>query len=303
MSVPENIIIIQNVKIFIFIYRYLYYNYIYSAIDRLKKCTFGVGDRFDNANSYLRNNPQLTGNSKTYVQFNTNNKGNKNKSVSPFGKIDTKRTLIPSLSSNEIEEKQKIRRQRNHKLSNKNNKSSSCFTPNSFNPLINYRNDENKNNFKKKVNKLCFLDHFQNMIPTQEIKYKPLVKRPLYDYNRESGYYYAPGKYKNDVNANIPINKKKIENDLFRQRYENYKISENEESKQNTSSYSQYINNNKSKNKNKKCIVYRNKGNQLYKGKKGKVCTYYFDNPIISCCSMKKGLQINRSCDTTTSNC
>lgn len=139
------------------------------------------------------------------------------------------------------------------------------------------------------------------MIPTQEIKYKPHVKRPLYDYNRESGANYYPGKYKNDVNSNEYNNKKMIENGLnflkFKQKYENPKKSENEESKHDSSCYSEYSNN---KNKN---YINKHKGNKLYKGNKGKVCTYYFDNPIISCSSMKKSQQNNRSCDTTTAVC
>ena len=74
------------------------------------------------------------------------------------------------------------KKHKRHNLSYINNKSSGCITPESFNPLINYKSKQekkikkNENHFDK--NK----DHFHHMNPTEIFTYRPLIKR-IYNAN------------------------------------------------------------------------------------------------------------------------
>ena len=109
------------------------------------KSTFGVGDRFENAHSYLKNNPSLTGRLKKYSSSRNllskrPNRIIKNNNI--FSLIHTKRTINPSLSV--ILDDSKPKHKQLHDLSKLNNKSSNCITPGTFNPLINYKIEEKK---------------------------------------------------------------------------------------------------------------------------------------------------------------
>lgn len=70
-----------------------------------------------------------------------------------------------------------IKRNKKHNLSYINNKSSNCITPGSFNPLINYKFEENKYKKKYPLRNSKNQDHFFNMNPTQTYEYKPQLKR------------------------------------------------------------------------------------------------------------------------------
>ena len=69
-----------------------------------------------------------------------------------------------------------------HKLSNLNNKSSSCIYLQYFNPLINYKIEEKKERKRIKRNYITNKDHFNNMIPTQCYKYTPHKKQSMFNY-------------------------------------------------------------------------------------------------------------------------
>lgn len=69
-----------------------------------------------------------------------------------------------------------------HKLSNLNNKSSSCIYPEYYNPLINYKNEEGKEKKKIRRNYITNKDHFNNMMPTQFYKYTPHTKQSMFNY-------------------------------------------------------------------------------------------------------------------------
>jgi hypothetical protein len=159
------------------------------------KNTFGIGDRFKNAHSYLKNNPPLKGRLKRYSSSKSiSSKSNdKKRNNSFFDNINSKRTIDTSLSVNlnDISNKRRIKR---NTLSIFNNKSSSCITPGAFNPLINYQ--ESENNYRKKRKKIFYSnrDHFKNMTPTQISKYRPLVKRPMYNHYLESQIDFLPGR-------------------------------------------------------------------------------------------------------------
>lgn len=64
-----------------------------------------------------------------------------------------------------------------HKLSCKNNKSSGCITPGSFNPLINYKYNDKNNKPRNSSHFYKNKDHFYHMNPTVLHTYKPLIKR------------------------------------------------------------------------------------------------------------------------------
>lgn len=64
-----------------------------------------------------------------------------------------------------------------HSLSKINNKSSNCITPDSFNPLINYKIDEKNKSKNKTFRNDKNKDHFYHMNPIEIFKYKPLIKR------------------------------------------------------------------------------------------------------------------------------
>jgi len=69
------------------------------------------------------------------------------------------------------------KKRKKHKLSCINNKSSGCITPDSFNPLINYKYKENKTKTKNVPKFYKNKDHFYHMNPTVLTTYKPLLKR------------------------------------------------------------------------------------------------------------------------------
>ena len=176
---------------------------------------------------------------------------NKNKTnYNSFININTKRTINPSFSVNLNEEKNK-KEKKNHKLSNLNNKSSSCIYREYFNPLINYKNEEKKENKKIRRNYITNKDHFDNMMPTQSYKYTPHTKQSMFNYYLISQIDNLPGSNQSRI-CKISIKKggKKTFNKITF-----------EESKNNLS---------------------RNINNKYFK-KSGKYTKVYeFDNPIIS---------------------
>ena len=138
-----------------------------------------------------------------------------------------------------------------HKLSDLNNKSSSCIYPEYFNPLVNYKNEEKKEKKKIRRNYIINKDHFGNMIPTQFYKYTPHSKQSMFNYYLISQIDNLPGSSQTFI-YKILIKKggkKTFNKNIF------------EESKNNFSSRS------KSK--------YFNKPEKYTK-------VYEFDNPIIS---------------------
>ena len=69
------------------------------------------------------------------------------------------------------------KKHKRHNLSCINNKSSGCITPESFNPLINYKLKQEKK-IKKNENRFDKnKDHFHHMNPTEIFTYKPMIKR------------------------------------------------------------------------------------------------------------------------------
>jgi hypothetical protein len=221
------------------------------------KSTFGIGDRFQNAHSYLKNNPSLTGRLKRYS---SSRNIFQNKTHIFFDNINTKRTINPSLSVN-LDDRNKSRK-KFHKLSNLNNKSSSSINPEYFNPLINYKSEDKIGKKQIKRNYVTNKDHFINMIPTQIYKYTPHTKRGKYNYYSISQIDNIPG---SNPNLNRKINfkktgKKTFSNNMF------------EESK----GYNGR--NNKFQNRMKRNVLNNRQFSQVYE----------FDNPIISYMDMNK---------------
>jgi hypothetical protein len=221
------------------------------------KSTFGIGDRFQNAHSYLKNNPSLTGRLKRYS---SSRNIFQNKTHIFFDNINTKRTINPSLSVN-LDDRNKSRK-KFHKLSNLNNKSSSSINPEYFNPLINYKSEDKICKKQIKRNYVTNKDHFINMIPTQIYKYTPHTKRGKYNYYSISQIDNIPG---SNPNLNRKINfkktgKKTFSNNMF------------EESK----GYNGR--NNKFQNRMKRNVLNNRQFSQVYE----------FDNPIISYMDMNK---------------
>ena len=68
------------------------------------------------------------------------------------------------------------KKRKKHNLSCINNKSSGCITPDSFNPLINYKYKENKTKIKNVPQIYKNKDHFYHMNPTVLNTYRPLIK-------------------------------------------------------------------------------------------------------------------------------
>ena len=221
------------------------------------KSTFGIGDRFQNAHSYLKNNPSLTGRLKRYS---SSRNIFQNKTHIFFDNINTKRTINPSLSVN-LDDRNKSRK-KFHKLSNLNNKSSSSINPEYFNPLINYKSEDKIGKKQIKRNYVTNKDHFINMMPTQIYKYTPHTKRGKYNYYSISQIDNIPG---SNPNLNRKINfkktgKKTFSNNMF------------EESK----GYNGR--NNKFQNRMKRNVLNNRQFSQVYE----------FDNPIISYMDMNK---------------
>lgn len=221
------------------------------------KSTFGIGDRFQNAHSYLKNNPSLTGRLKRYS---SSRNIFQNKTHIFFDDINSKRTINPSLSVN-LDDRNKSRK-KFHKLSNLNNKSSSSINPEYFNPLINYKSEDKIGKKQIKRNYVTNKDHFINMMPTQLYKYTPHTKRGKYNYYSISQIDNIPG---SNPNLNRKINfkktgKKTFSNNMF------------EESK----GYNGR--NNKFQNRMKRNVLNNRQFSQVYE----------FDNPIISYMDMNK---------------
>ena len=157
----------------IYISNNLYY-FSFSLLNASRNCTFGIGDRFTNAHSYLANNPTLRGKFKRYLSsgnISSSNALSRNKN-----NVNTKRTINPIYSS--IADKNISHKQQHFRMSTINSKSSSCLTPLSFNPLISYRNKKNNNcNFKKGFSNK---DHFEHMVPTEvKSKIRPKFKTKI----------------------------------------------------------------------------------------------------------------------------
>ena len=144
-----------------------------------------------------------------------------------------------------------------HKLSDLNNKSSSCIYPEYFNPLINYKNKENKENKKIRRNYITNKDHFYNMMPIQFYKYTPLKKKSMFNYYLISQIDNIPGSKQSRV-CKISIKKggkKTFTKFTF------------EESKN---------------------ILSRNTNNKYFNKPRKYTKVYEFDNPIISHRDMKR---------------
>lgn len=231
------------------------------------KSTFGIGNRFENAHSYLKNNPPLTGRLKKYSSATNifcNNK-NKDKRNNSFICINTKRTINPSYSVN-LDETNYKRGKKFHCLSQLNNKSSSCINPDYFNPLINYRHEEKTGKKKIRRNYETNKDHFINMTPTQLYIYKPHTKQSMYNYYLISQIDSLPGSRQSRIGkiAIKKTGKKTFNKNLF------------EESKGTF-----YRNNNNNNFKYKNFTAINNKFGKISK-------VYEFDNPIITHRDMNK---------------
>ena len=95
--------------------------------------------------------------------------------VGKYKKISRNKNILKDEKESNTISKKGIK----NKLWNLNNKSCSCITPESFNPLINYRvedKDKNKSKIKYYRNK----DHFFHMNPTEIYQYKP-SERPSFE--------------------------------------------------------------------------------------------------------------------------
>ena len=225
------------------------------------KSTFGVGDRFENAHSYLKNNPSITGRLKKYSSSRNllskrPNRIIKNNNI--FSLINTKRTINPSLSV--ILDDSKPKHKQLHDLSKLNNKSSNCITPGTFNPLINYKLEEKKEKPKIRRNYSKNKDHFNHMTPTQRYIYRPHTKQSMYNYYLISQIATLPGRSRTDRVDLKKTGKKKFNNSM----------------RQEPKLKSRNINNN---NKNNGI----NRINTIINNNHRKIRRVYeFDNPIIS---------------------
>ena len=182
------------------------------------KSTFGVGDRFENAHSYLRNNPSLTGRLKNYSSSKNIFSKRPNgiiKKNNNFSLINTKRTINPSLSVNIDDSKQ--RNKKLHNLAKLNNKSSNCITPGTFNPLINYKLEEKKEKPKIRRNYSKNKDHFNHMTPTQRYIYKPHTKQSMYNYYLISQIATLPGRSRTDRIDLKKTGKKQFNNSVLQE--------------------------------------------------------------------------------------
>ena len=198
----------------------------------------------------------MTGRLKRYSSAgNILSKNNNNENNNSFLCINTKRTINPSYSVCINDEKRK-KGKKQHKLSSKNNKSSSVINPEYFNPLINYKNEEKKEKKKIRRNYITNKDHFVNMMPTQFYKYKSHIKPSMYNHYLNSQIDYLPGS-KPPLLGKIAI--KRSGKKLFKDKLV-------EESKDNYSRNEYY---------NKDMNNYYKKSDNLTK-------VYEFDNPIIS---------------------
>ena len=144
-------------------------------------------------------------------------------------------------------------------MSNKNNKSSNCIAPGSFNPLINYKTDEKP---KRKMRRIFYKnqDHFNNMTPTQIYTYRPHIKQSKYNHYLISQIDSLPGSRPPLLAKNLikKSGKKTFKNmNLFEESKENFIYKNNNKLKKGNISN---INNN------------RSKFSQVYE----------FDNPVIS---------------------
>jgi hypothetical protein len=229
------------------------------------KNTFGIGDRFKNAHSYLKNNPPLKGRLKRYSSSKSiSSKSNdKKRNNSFFDNINSKRTIDTSLSVNlnDISNKRRIKR---NTLSIFNNKSSSCITPGAFNPLINYQ--ESENNYRQKRKRIFYSnrDHFNNMTPTQLYKYRPHIKRPEYSHYLKSQIDCLSGSrhpYKSNISTK-KTGKRMFKTNIFEESKNIY-----------DQKWNDYLYNKKNKNNN--IANFNNNGNKISK-------VYEFDNPVIS---------------------
>ena len=167
------------------------------------------------------------------------------------------------MNLNEINNKKRIER---HTLSNLNNKSSNCITPDSFNPLINYEPGKEKIS-RKKIKRNCYTnqDHFYNMTPTQLYKYRPHVKKAKYNYHLDSQIDILPGPNKSKILMK-KTGKKIFKSNLF------------EESKDNFDKNSNNINHKKNYNN-----IYKNGKITNINNNKSKFSQIYeFDDPVIS---------------------
>jgi hypothetical protein len=158
----------------------------------------------------------------------------------------------------EINNKKRIKR---HTLSNLNNKSSNCITPESFNPLINYEPGKEKIS-RKKIRRSIYTnkDHFYNMTPTQLYEYKPHVKISKHNYHLDSQIDSLPGPNKSKIIMK-KTGKRIFKSNLF------------EESKDNFDKNS--INNNINIYKNGKITNINNNKSKFSQ-------VYEFDDPVIS---------------------
>ena len=151
-----------------------------------------------------------------------------------------------------------------HNLSKLNNKSSSCLTPGSFNPLINYKSEDNKGKPKIRRKYITNKDHFNNMTPTQRYVYKPHTKQSMYNYYLISQIDNLPGRSRKEIINLKKTGKKTFYNNIIEEDKRKTRIKKNN-------------NNNNNTNENNK------KNNYKITNCSGKISRVYeFDNPIIS---------------------
>lgn len=148
-----------------------------------------------------------------------------------------------------------------NRLCNINNKSCSCITPGSFNPLINYKiEDKEKNKYKYKIKNYRNKDHFFHMNPTEIYKYKPQLKRTKYNYSY-SQIVGLPGSQKNN---GINLKEKKSGKKIF--------FLKNKESKDDRSrNQKKFI-----------CLNNISNINTIYNKLENKMKTYEYEAPIIT---------------------
>ena len=261
------------------------------------KSTFGVGNRFDNAHSYLKNNPFLNGKLKKYSSSRNIHSNNNNKSTyinrntfSYISNINTKRTINPSFSVDNKDDKKNKRKRNNHSLSNDNNKSASCISPDYFNPLINYKCEEENSLKIKKIrrNNIKNKDHFYNMFPTQLYVMRPHTKQSMYNYYLISQIDNLPGYRPSHLIKHINKGKGKK---MFYDKNINNSINEEAKGKSRNIYYNKYNDNNKIKSlKNYTAVNPIRKKINNNREKTMKI--YEIDDPVISYIDMDKKIKI-----------
>lgn len=228
----------------------------------------------------------------TYKYINNHLTNDRNQRNS-FNLVNTKRTIIPSLSFDWTDDNNKMQKKHiQHSLSYINNKSSDLLSPNHYNPLINYRNEnENENQRNKSIISLKrnpLKDNLDHMMPISEPDYRRHFKKSIFgEYNKS--HFVIGNKERNRDKTEINDS---CGNNGYKSIYNLKGIRRNYNGKKNGGNPGIYCNGNGVSNQNVYSTIvpniYRKKYlcgnyniNYKYMSKEGND-TYYFDNPEIS---------------------